>query len=97
MPSNDNIYKNDIPNQIMVNKLISIRLSNEILEEIDSIVKSQKYTNSQEFIRAATREKIQKEKQTYALIELKKLQESAKGKKIKIASKEELDKLARSL
>jgi hypothetical protein len=40
---------------------------------------------------------IQKDKLANATLELKKLYGCAKGKKIRIASKDELDKLARSL
>jgi Arc/MetJ-type ribon-helix-helix transcriptional regulator len=64
----------------MVNKLISIRISEELLNDIDTLTKSQGYSNTQEFIRAAAREKIQKEKIAQATIELKKLWGSVKKK-----------------
>jgi Arc/MetJ-type ribon-helix-helix transcriptional regulator len=97
MTSNDNIYKNERNEHFMANRLISIRISDELLNDIDELTKSQGYSNNQEFIRAAAREKIQKEKIAQATLELKKLCGSAKGKNIRIASKDELDALARSL
>jgi len=81
----------------MANTLISIRVSDELLKDINILTKSQGYSNTQEFLRAAAREKIQKEKLASATIELEKLYGSAKGKKITITSKKELDKIARSL
>jgi len=81
----------------MANRLISIRISDELMSDINQLTKSQGYSNSQEFIRAAAREKIQKEKIAAATFELKKLYGSAKGKKIKIASKQDIDALAKRL
>ncbi len=80
MTSNNNIYKNEYNRTVMVNKLISIRISEELLNDIDTLTKSQGYSNTQEFIRAAAREKIQKEKIAQATIELKKLWGSVKKK-----------------
>lgn len=97
MTSNSNIYKNNRYNKFMANRLISIRISDELLSDMNIIVKSQGYSNTQEFIRAAAREKIQKEKIATATIELEKIYGSAKNKKIHIASKTELDKLAKSI
>ena len=79
----------------MVNTLISVRMSDELLKDIRLLIKSQGYSNPQEFLRAAAREKVQKEKTANAIIELKKLYGSAKGKKIRITTKNELDVLAR--
>jgi len=80
LTSNNNIYKNEYNRTVMVNKLISIRISEELLNDIDTLTKSQGYSNTQEFIRAAAREKIQKEKIAQATIELKKLWGSVKKK-----------------
>ena len=97
MTSNDNIYKNVCIKDGMANTLISIRMSEELLKNINDLTKSQGYSNTQEFLRAAAREKIQKEKIASATIALEKLYGSAKNKKIHVASKKDLDMLAHRL
>ena len=97
MTSDDNIYKNKRIAHSMANQLLSIRVSDELLKDISIITKSKGYSNVQEFIRAAAREKIQKEKIADATIALKKLYGSAKGKMVHIATKKELDMLARRI
>jgi Arc/MetJ-type ribon-helix-helix transcriptional regulator len=95
MISNDNIYKKCRIEYNMANTLISIRMPDDLLRDINIIVKSQGYSNSQEFLRAAAREMVRKEKLANAAIELNKLYGSAKNKKVHLASKEKLDMLAR--
>jgi Arc/MetJ-type ribon-helix-helix transcriptional regulator len=97
MTSSDNIYKNSGNKDCMANTLISIRMSEELLKDINELTKSQGYSNIQEFLRAAAREKIQKEKISNATIALENLYGSAKNRKIHLASKKELDVLARRL
>ena len=94
MTSNDNIYIGEDISVNMANTLISVRMSDDLLRDINLFIKPQGYSNAQEFLRAAVREKIQKEKTALAILELEKLYGSARGKKIHFASKKELDALA---
>jgi Arc/MetJ-type ribon-helix-helix transcriptional regulator len=96
MTSNNNIYKIKKYSLFMANELVSIRMSKELLQEATIIVKQEGFSNIQEFFRQSVRESILERKRTKALLELKELYGSAKGKD-KIATKKELDALARKL
>jgi metal-responsive CopG/Arc/MetJ family transcriptional regulator len=80
----------------MANTLISIRISDELLNDASAIAKQEGFSNVQEFFRQSVREGIIQRKKALALLELQKLYGSAKGKE-KIASKKELDVLAKKL
>ena len=57
----------------MANKLISIRFSDSLLADAESISDSEGYSNVQEFIRHSVRESVQKHKLQRSLVELDKL------------------------
>jgi Arc/MetJ-type ribon-helix-helix transcriptional regulator len=95
--SNDNIYKDVRFHECMANALISVRVSDGLLEDINELTASQGYSTVQEFLRAAAREKVQKERLASATITLQKLYGSAKGEQIHHLTAKERDVLARSL
>ena len=54
----------------MVTEMISLKLENKFLDEIDIIVKKEGYQNRTEFIRNALREKVEEVKMKQAMVEL---------------------------
>ncbi len=62
----------------MVTDMITLKLEDKFLEEIDKIVKSEAYKNRTEFIRAALREKVDQNKLKKTMEELSKLRGSLK-------------------
>jgi len=68
----------------MVTEMITVKLDNQFLEEVDKVVKSAGYHNRTEFIRNALREKLDEIKLKKAMVELAHL----KGKSNKKISPE---------
>ncbi|HIH31748.1 TPA: hypothetical protein HA235_03500 [Candidatus Woesearchaeota archaeon] len=62
----------------MVNKLVSIRFSDSILKDAESISIIEGYSNLQEFIRHSVREAVQKHKLQQSILALEKLSGSQK-------------------
>lgn len=62
----------------MVTDMITLKLEDKFLAEIDAIVKSEAYKNRTEFIRAALREKVDQNKLRQVREELSKLRGSLK-------------------
>jgi metal-responsive CopG/Arc/MetJ family transcriptional regulator len=67
----------------MPNTLVSLRLSDNLLKEVDVISKEEGFSNIQEFIRDSIRLNIQKKKLEQSLLALDKLSGSAKNPKFK--------------
>ncbi|MFH1637824.1 MAG: ribbon-helix-helix domain-containing protein [Candidatus Woesearchaeota archaeon] len=81
----------------MVNKLVSLRVSSDMLKECMTITKSEGYASFQEFIRDAVRLTIRDHKLRKDAELLKGLQISALSKKVKPLTKKEAEKLALKL
>ena len=64
----------------MTTEMITVKLEDIFLNDIDSIVKNEGYQNRTEFIRNALREKIEEIKLRKAMLELAYLKGSAKKK-----------------
>jgi len=64
----------------MVTEMITVKLEDTFLEDIDRIVKKEGYQNRTEFIRAALRERIEKIKLKDAMMSLAPLRGAAKKK-----------------
>ena len=64
----------------MVTDMITVKLEDIFLNDIDSIVKNEGYQNRTEFIRNALREKIEEIKLKKAMMELAHFKGSAKKK-----------------
>ncbi len=64
----------------MVTEMITIKLEDVFLNDIDAIVKNAGYQNRTEFIRNALREKMEEIKLRTAMLELAHLKGSAKKK-----------------
>ena len=86
----------------MVTEMITVKLEDTFLDDIDSIVKKEGYQNRTEFIRAALRERIEKIKLKKVMIELSKFRGKAPRKttddereRIRELAFKELDKQAR--
>ena len=62
----------------MTTEMITVKLEDEFLGDIDTIVKNEGYQNRTEFIRNALREKIEEIKLRKAMMELANLKGSAK-------------------
>jgi len=62
----------------MTTEMITLKLEDKFLREIDAIVKSEAYKNRTEFIRAALREKMDQSKLKQTMEELSKLRGSLK-------------------
>jgi len=62
----------------MPTEMITLKLDNAFLKEIDGVVKSRNYQNRTEFIRAALRAKVDEAKLQQAMLEIGKLRGSAK-------------------
>ncbi|MFA5797439.1 MAG: hypothetical protein WC916_05375 [Candidatus Woesearchaeota archaeon] len=73
----------------MVNKLVSIRFSDAILKDAESISSGEGYSNLQEFIRHSVRESIQKHKLQQSILALEKLSGS---QKISVKTKKEIER-----
>jgi len=89
MTSKGNIYKSGSISAIMVNKLVSIRFSDAILKDAESISSGEGYSNLQEFIRHSVRESIQKHKLQQSILALEKLSGS---QKISVKTKKEIER-----
>jgi len=76
----------------MANKLINIRVSDNLYSEMLSISEHEGYTNIQEFVRQSIRDNVKRLKTEIAIMELQRLRGSQKGK---LLSKKELSELAR--
>ena len=86
----------------MVTEMITLKLDDMFLKEIDSIVEKQGYHNRTEFIRNALREKMEETKLKQAMMEIAHLKGASKKKtsdehleKIRKKVFEELDKRVR--
>lgn len=64
----------------MVTEMITVKLEDKFLEDIDSIVKKEGYQNRTEFIRAALRERIEEVKLKEAMLSIAHLKGAAKKK-----------------
>ena len=64
----------------MVTEMITLKLDNRFLGDIDLIVEKEGYQNRTEFIRNALREKLEKIKIREAMLEIAHLKGSAKKK-----------------
>lgn len=73
----------------MVAEMITLRMNNSFLKEIDRVVKKENYQNRTEFIRNALREKIDSVKYKQALEEIAHLKGASKNK----TSDEELEQI----
>jgi metal-responsive CopG/Arc/MetJ family transcriptional regulator len=83
----------------MVTDMITVKLEDSFLKEIDNIVQAQGYQNRTEFIRNALREKVEQTKLNEAMMQLAHLKGASKKKttdeqleKIRMKVFEELDK-----
>jgi len=75
----------------MVNKLISLRVSNNLINETNQVIDIAGFNSLQEFIRDAWRNSLKEYKLAIAKKELSKLYGFAKGKNLKIKSKKEVE------
>ena len=73
----------------MATEMITVKLDDKFLEDIDSVVKKEGYQNRTEFIRAALREKVDDVKLKKAMIEIAHL----RGKAPKKTTDEEREKI----
>ena len=64
----------------MVTEMITVKLENSFLENIDNIVKKEGYQNRTEFIRSALRDKIEEMKLKEAMMNIAHLKGAAKKK-----------------
>lgn len=73
----------------MVTELITFKMEQELLEDVDETAKNAGYQNRTEFIRAALREKIEDVKLKQAMMELGKM----RGKAPRKTSDEERERI----
>ena len=73
----------------MATEMITVKMDDAFLNDIDAVVKKEKYQNRTEFIRAALREKIDELKLKKAMMEIAHLKGASKKK----TSDEELEKI----
>jgi Arc/MetJ-type ribon-helix-helix transcriptional regulator len=73
----------------MVNKLVSIRFSESILDDVESLSESEGYSNIQEFIRHSVRDAVQRHKLQQSILALEKLSGT---QKISAKSKKEINR-----
>lgn len=92
MITNDNIYKTETLSNIMNNTFVGVRLSSELLSDIEIIVKSEGFSSVQEFVRQSIRESIRKHKLQQQFMAL-----AGSQPHIKKASKKELEAHAKKL
>ena len=64
----------------MVTEMITIKMEDKFLEDIDNVVEKEGYQNRTEFIRNALREKIEESKLREAMAELARFKGAAKKK-----------------
>ena len=64
----------------MATEMITLKLEDSFLDNIDNIVKKEGYQSRTEFIRNALREKVESSKLKEAMIELSKLKGASKKK-----------------
>ena len=64
----------------MATEMITVKMDNKFLEDIDSIVEKEGYQNRTEFIRNALREKVEETKLREAMTHMAHLKGSAKKK-----------------
>ncbi len=86
----------------MATEMITVKMDDVFLGEVDNVVKNEGYQNRTEFIRSALREKVEAIKLKKAMMELAHLKGSAKKKtaeedyeKIRAKAFEELSKKLR--
>jgi len=77
----------------MVTQMITVKLEEDFLQDVDQVVKIEGYQNRTEFIRNALREKINQAKLKRAILELAPLKGKAK-KRISAKEYETLKKAA---
>ncbi|VVB81569.1 Putative nickel-responsive regulator [uncultured archaeon] len=73
----------------MTTEMITVKMDDEFLKDVDAVVKKEKYQNRTEFIRAALREKVDEIKLKKAMMEIAHLKGASKKK----TSDEELEKI----
>ncbi len=71
----------------MTTEMITFKLENNFLKEVDEVVKNQRFQSRTEFIRNALREKVEEAKMKEAMMQIANL----KGKSSKKTSDEELE------
>lgn len=64
----------------MVTEMITVKMDDKFLEDIDSVVKKEGYQNRTEFIRNALREKVEASKLKQAMMSIAHLKGAAKKK-----------------
>ncbi len=64
----------------MVTQMITVKMDNRLLQDIDNVVKEQRYQNRTEFIRNALREKVEEAKLKEVMLEIAHLKGAAKKK-----------------
>ena len=64
----------------MATEMITVKMDEAFLDDIDAVVKKEKYQNRTEFIRNALREKINEIKVREAMVELSHLKGASKKK-----------------
>ncbi len=64
----------------MVTEMITVKMDSRFLQDVDNVVKKEKYQNRTEFIRNALREKIEEVKLKEAMLEIAHLKGAAKKK-----------------
>ena len=74
----------------MTTNMITVKLDNKFLEDIDTIVRKEGYQNRTEFIRNSLREKVDQVKLKKAMLQIAQLKGAYKGKK---TTDEELEKI----
>lgn len=77
----------------MATELVTFKMDDAFLEEVDKTAKASGFQNRTEFIRAALREKIEETKLKEAMIQLSKM----RGKAKRIVSDEERHKVREQL
>lgn len=77
----------------MANRLVNTRLPERLFKETEAAARRKGYASIQEFVRHAVRQELDRERLREGWNEFQKLKGSAKN--AKIASKSELDRLAR--
>ena len=73
----------------MTTEMITVKLDDAFLKQIDSVVETEGYQNRTEFIRNALREKVEEAKLKQAMLEIAHLKGASKKK----TSDEELEKI----
>lgn len=73
----------------MVTEMITVKLDDTFLKQIDKVVEAQGYQNRTEFIRNALREKVEEAKLKQAMLEIAHLKGASKKK----TSDEELERI----